>query len=187
MPAAAHPHALHSAGIGMPACGFQTGSETLVLALGNPLRGDDGVGPAVVEALRQSSPLPKNVILLDDGGRGLMTALLTSEYRQIIIVDAAEVGGRPGEWVRFTPSEVTFPRSDAESHGTLHSAGLDDVLAIGKALDITLPDIVIYGIQPLDTGWSPGLSEPAQRAVPEVCKAIAEKERRDYHGEDSHH
>ena len=148
-------------------------SETLILALGNPLRGDDGVGPAVVTALRQAR-LPADVSLNDDGGRGLMTALLTGEYRRVIIVDAVDVGGRPGEWLRFSPNEVAFDRGDSEWSGTLHRADLDGVLTIGQELNITLPDIVIYGIQPLDMGWSPELSEPVQKAVPEVCKAITE-------------
>jgi hypothetical protein len=49
---------------------------TLVLALGNPLRGDDGIGAAILEALARSESLPQDVTLLDGGVAGLETALL---------------------------------------------------------------------------------------------------------------
>ena len=42
----------------------------LVLGLGNPLRGDDGVGPRLVEELTRRG-LPRGVTALDGGSAGL--------------------------------------------------------------------------------------------------------------------
>jgi hydrogenase maturation protease len=148
---------------------------TLVLALGNPLRGDDGIGAAILEALARSESLPQDVTLLDGGVAGLETALLMQGHRRAIIIDAAEMGLAPGGWARFTPEEVAFQADEVGLGGTLHSAGLAEALALGSTLEILPPEIAIYGVQPAEVGWSPGLSNPVQRAVSPVCTAILEE------------
>jgi hydrogenase maturation protease len=72
---------------------------TLVLALGNPLRGDDGVGAAVLNAL---PALPPGVTGMDGGTPGLGLVLSLQGYDRAIILDAAEMGEMPGTWRRFT-------------------------------------------------------------------------------------
>ena len=150
-------------------------SETLILALGNPLRRDDGVGPAVSKALKESTNLPGGVVLLDGSGHGLMNNLFSAGYRRMIIIDAADFGGLPGEWKRLTLADIARPDDFAESRGTLHDLDLRDALAIVEALGIALPEIIVYGVQPSGLKWSPGLSEPVQRAVPEICEAIIQE------------
>jgi hydrogenase maturation protease len=145
--------------------------RTLVLALGNPLRGDDGIGEAVVKQLRQSD-LPAGVTALDGGTPGLETILLLQDYSRAIIIDAADMGRRPGEWTRFTTADAELQADDLHSRMTVHYAGLAEALTLGEALDILPPVIIIYGVQPGDIGWTPGLSEPVQAAVPAVCNAI---------------
>ena len=148
---------------------------TLVLALGNPLRGDDGAGAAVIRSLEDSGRLPAAVSLLDGGTPGLETVLLLQGYRRVIIVDAAEMGLEPGAWARFTPEKVVSGARDVSLRGTLHYAGLAEALKLGEALGILPPEIVIYGIQPLEVGWQPGLSAPVRAAVPAVCAAILDE------------
>jgi hypothetical protein len=57
--------------------------------------------------------------------------------------------------------------------------------------------VTIYGVQPLECGWSAGLSEPVKTAIAEVCRAIADEigsaeaagqaKLRGNHGKDSRH
>ncbi len=151
-------------------------NNALVLALGNPLRGDDGVGAAVLEQLSKMD-LPPGVKLLDGGTPGLETALLLEGYHRAIVIDAADMGRTPGEWARFSPHEVRLGSGDPHLRGTMHAAGLAEALALLAALGqaVRAPDkIIIYGVQPLEIGWAPGLSAPVQAAVPEVCTAILE-------------
>jgi hydrogenase maturation protease len=146
-------------------------ANTLVLALGNPLRGDDGVGAAVVEALLAAGA-PPGVDVLDGGTPGLETVLLMQGYRRVVVVDAADMGHEPGAWTRFTREEVQLGSGDLHEIGILHAAGLAEALALGEALDVLPPEIVIYGVQPSEVGWGPGLSAPVEAAVPMVCAAI---------------
>lgn len=142
-------------------------AETLVLALGNPLRGDDGLGTAVLESLAASGRVPAGVELRDGGTPGLDTALVLEGYRRAIVVDAADMGLEPGTWAR-----CTLPARSLQPGASLHAAGLAEALALGDALHILPPEVIIIGVQPLHTDWSPGLSEPVSRAVPGVCEAI---------------
>ncbi len=127
---------------------------------------------AVYRRLAEEAGLPEDVDLVDGGTAGLETVLLLQGYQRAIIVDAAEMGRQPGEWLRFTHREATLEAGDLALRGTLHSVGLAEALALGEALGSLPAEIVIYGIQPKDIGWEEGLSEPVQAAIPAVCAAI---------------
>jgi hydrogenase maturation protease len=147
--------------------------DTIILALGNPLRGDDGAGQMVLEALSAWNDLPAGVELIDGGTAGLETVLLMDGCRRVIIVDAAEMGRQPGEWARFTPDEAALAGGSLADAGTLHAAGLGEALALGAALGRLPEEIVIYGIQPAEIDWKPGLSETVLTAAAAVASAIS--------------
>jgi hydrogenase maturation protease len=147
----------------------------VILSLGNPLRGDDGVGPAVREMLAHDSRLPHNVAIVDGGTAGMETALLLQGHQRAIIVDAADMGCAPGEWARFSREEVMLEPAELAMRSTLHSAGLAEALALGEALGILPQEIVLYGVQPQVIDWTPGLSAPVRAAVPAVCASILEE------------
>jgi hydrogenase maturation protease len=150
-------------------------SSTLILALGNHLRGDDGIGSAIIETLAKTESLPSDVILIDGGIAGLKTLLLMQDYRQVIIVDAAQIGCAPGGWVRFSADELEIQSTGVGTYWALHSIGLAGVLSVGKVLGILPPEVVIYGVQPKEIGWSPGFSEPVQKVIPIICENILEE------------
>ena len=154
-------------------------AKVLILGLGNPFRGDDGVGSAVITAL-QNQDLPHNVVALDGGTPGLETVLTWQGYERVIIVDAADMGMNPGSWKRFLPRDAVFPVGKEAMRGTLHDAGLAEALALAEALDILPPELVFYCIQPGFTGWSPDLTAPVSASVPALCAAIS-AEIEEYH------
>ncbi len=145
-----------------------------MLGLGNAFRGDDGVGPAVLQELNGRAPWPGEVDLLDGGTPGLETALLLEGYDRAIIVDAAEIGRRPGEWARLELGAEGAPQGSRSGATSLHEAGLAEALVLGSTLKILPEKVTIYGVQPLDCGWSPGLSDPVRAAVAEVSRAIGD-------------
>ena len=150
-------------------------ARTIVLALGNPLRGDDGIGIAVINALEADPRLPKAVDLIDGGTPGVDTSLLLQGYHRAIIVDAAEMGLPPGTWAQFVLNDNAILKpNDMDQPISVHSAGLAEALELGYTLGILPDDITIYGIQPSTIGWSNGLSNPVQEAIPAVCSAILE-------------
>ena len=145
--------------------------DALILGIGNPLRGDDGVGTAVISTL-QHMPLSPNVELVDGGTAGLEIVLLLQKYQRVVVVDAADMGLLPGEWRRFGGDTAVLTTNTDKLNGTLHNAGFAEALALAEALDVLPDELVVFGVQPQRVDWVEGLSEEVETAVLPVCQAI---------------
>jgi hydrogenase maturation protease len=146
----------------------------LVLGIGNPLCGDDGVGIRVLELLKERD-LPEDIQLLDAGTPGFELVSLLQEWAQagggqVTIIDAVSMGEIPGVWRRFTPEEVRMFASD--EHLSLHQFDLAGGLALADAVGILPEQIVIYGIEPACTDWMLGLSPEVSSGMPELVNNI---------------
>jgi len=145
----------------------------LILGLGNPLQGDDGIGCRVAEELVGASvtaPLPDDVEVMDGGTPGVGLLNFFEGRKRVIIVDAAEMGIAPGEFRGFTPHEITLTGSSERF--SLHRSGVADALALAEALKIELPEIIFFGVQPASVAWRDSLSPQVQAAVPQVIEAV---------------
>jgi hydrogenase maturation protease len=147
-------------------------AETLVVGLGNLLRGDDGIGVRVAQAL-MGRPLPAGVEVVDGGTQGLALVNLLEGRRRAILVDAANVGRAPGEFVRFTPDEVNLLSGDPAI--SIHDAGLGDALLLARVLGVLPQEIVILGVQPANLDWDQALSPPVHAALPGLVAAVLEE------------
>ena len=147
--------------------------RTLVLALGNPLRGDDGIGAAVITQLERMG-VPPSADLLDGATAGLETVLLMQGYARVIVIDAAEMGKAAGTIARFTLDEVRLGTRDMYLRGTLHYAGLAEALALADAMGMMPDELLVIGIQPQVMDWELALSDAVAAAVPSVCQAVLE-------------
>jgi hydrogenase maturation protease len=105
------------------------------------------------------------------------------EWKRVVVVDAAEVGLAPGQFIRFTPDQVRL--TGASSAFTLHNAGLSAVLALADALDLELPEMAVYGVQPAEIGWKEGLSPPVEATLSDLTDAILEELGGENHAQDS--
>lgn len=141
----------------------------LILGLGNPLQGDDGIGCAVADELMRH-PLPENVECMEAGTPGVGLVNLIQGRQRVILIDAAKMGRAPGQVVRLTGREIEC--DPALRSVSLHSTGVADALALARTLQIELPEIVCLGIEPLVVDWQQSLSAPVQAAVPQVVRAV---------------
>ena len=144
-------------------------SPVLVVGVGNPLRGDDGVGVAVVQNLARLA-LPEDVQIVDGGTLGLGLVNLIEGVRRVLLVDAADLGREPGEHMCWRLAEARLPGEDG--HLSVHSAGVRDALLLAQALDCLPEDVVIVGVQPANLEWNTGLSPRVQAALPQITQAI---------------
>lgn len=150
---------------------------TLVLGLGNPLLGDDGLGPRAVEALREE-PLPAGVRLRDGGTGGLSLLAEIEEVERLLVIDAVDLGpgSEPGALVRLERDEL--PRTCARGL-TAHQVGLRDLLAL-CALRGTLPgSVVLFGVQVEQLALGTGLSPRVAAALPSLVAAVRGELRRE--------
>ena len=84
--------------------------EIVIAGCGNPLFGDDGFGPAVVEEL-QKLQLPDNVKVIDAGlgaPHFLFTLMEDAEVpvKKLIIIDIADFGANPGDVTKLRPEDL---------------------------------------------------------------------------------
>jgi hydrogenase maturation protease len=146
--------------------------RVLVIGLGNPLLGDEGIGVRLVEELKRLR-LPDGVAVVEGGTAGLGLIGLMEGYQQVIIVDAADMGQPPGQVVRFTPPEVQFKTAKAPL--SLHQIGLGEVLAMAKALEVAPDELVIIGIQPVRVEAGAKLSPEVEGAIPHIIRIILDE------------
>jgi hydrogenase maturation protease len=144
----------------------------LILGLGNPLLGDEGIGVRVVEELKRLE-LPERVAVMEGGTTGLGLIGLMQGYQRVVIVDAADMGHPAGCVVRFTPSEVRFKTE--ETLLSLHQIGLGEILALASALEAAPAELVIVGIQPSRMEAGAGLSSEVEKAVPQIIRIVLEE------------
>jgi len=144
----------------------------LVIGLGNLLRGDDAIGPSVVEELTRRG-LPEGVTALDGGTGGLDLLQVLEGWKRVVVIDAANIEREPGQFIRFAPDQARL--AHAADRFSLHNAGLSEVLALANVLGRSLPEMVIFGVQPAEIGWGEGLSPALEAALPALADAVLEE------------
>lgn len=143
-------------------------APVLIVGLGNPLRGDDGIGMRVAALLAQGE-LPPGVEVIEGGTPGLGLVPVLEGRRRVVLVDAADVGRGPGAFVRFTLDEARLVGD--EKHISIHDAGLRDALLLAAALGELPDEVVIVGVQPANVDWHEGLSPEVEASLPEIVAA----------------
>lgn len=144
--------------------------DTLILGVGNPLMGDDGVGVVAVQRLLAGADLPPSVAVMDGGTAGLGLIPLIEGYRRVVFVDAVLMGESPGTVRRFEWSEARV--AGREQPLSLHQSDLADALTLAEALGSLPPEVIIFGVQPQHTDWDQPLSEAVARALPGLVDAL---------------
>ncbi|MGW2033879.1 hydrogenase maturation protease [Streptomyces spinosus] len=143
--------------------------RVVVIGVGNALRGDDGVGPAVVEALR--SRVPDGTILTVSDGEPARMLDLWRGADAVVVVEALRAHpASPGELHTLTAGEAA-----ARSGGTAstHALGLGECLALAEALDRLPPRLVVHAMEVADVQLGARLSEPVRSALPELVDRVA--------------
>jgi hydrogenase maturation protease len=143
-------------------------TRTVVIGLGNLLRGDDGAGIAVARRVRAAAPEGVAVVELGDDLAGLLETWSGMEVA--IVVDAIRSGRRPGEvrWIQLDPSR---PMGGWRSPTSSHALGLAGAVELARALG-RLPDrLVLVGIE----GAGAAAGDPLSPAVAEAVQATAEQ------------
>jgi hydrogenase maturation protease len=153
----------------------RTRARTVVLGLGNPLMGDDGLGLAVLGRLREEWDLPGGVELVDGGTWGMNLLPLIEDAPELVLVDAIRTGTPAGTVVELERDRL--PRYLAHKLSP-HQVDLKEVLALAEFRG-TLPHrTVAIGAEPgaveLSLELSPALRE-AEEAV--VLAVVARLER----------
>jgi hydrogenase maturation protease len=140
----------------------ETSSRDLVIGVGNPLMGDDGLGIAVVARLAAEWPNDESLSFVDGGTWGMNLLPLIESANRVMILDAIDRGLSPGTAITLERDEI--PRYFAIKLSP-HQLDLREVLAVAE-LRGTLPsETIALGLQPERVELSLALSAPVAAAV----------------------
>ncbi len=142
--------------------------KILILGIGNRLLCDDGVGVHVVEQLQQHHPAHPEAEFLDGGTLSFTLAVPIADASALVVVDAAQVAGRPGA-IELFEGEAMDRYLAGGGRRSVHEVGLMDMMAIAR-LSGTLPARrALIGIQPQETGWGEWPTAEVAAAIPAAC------------------
>lgn len=141
-----------------------------IISLGNRFRGDDGVGPLVLEKLRQRQG--HAVECFENGGD--MTQLLEDwRERPVCLVDAVALRGRAaGDIIHF--DGLAEPTLENACTTSSHGLNLAEALELGRALGTMPSRLEIYAICGENFAIGEPLSAGVAAAVDEVARMIVE-------------
>jgi hydrogenase maturation protease len=163
--------------------------KTLVVGLGNPILGDDGVGWNVAEEvkrqltspsprLRHPSPIGRGVggegevavEFLSLGGISLMEHLIG--YDRAILIDALTSDQEIGSVIVSRLSEM--PDYSAFHIASPHDTSLQNALKLGRSMGAKLPeDVIVVGIATDHMyDFTENLSPPVAEAVPRALEIV---------------
>lgn len=124
----------------------------VIVGVGNPLRGDDGVGPALVERLQnKTSALLINASDVPENYLGVIQA---AQPQVVLIIDAVDLGGEPGDCALIEIDQIGGTKA------TTHNTSLALVARVIQA--DTGADVLVVGIQPEQRMFGEGLSGSVQ-------------------------
>ena len=157
--------------------------KILIIGLGNPILGDDGVGWMVaseVDKYLQSptSPFRKKrveieVETLSLGGLSLMERMIG--YDRVILIDTLITGQHPTGYVsRFLLPDL--PDFTSGHTTAAHDTSLKTALRVGKQMGANLPapeNIWIVGVESVPVyDFSENLSPPITAAIPTAVEMV---------------
>ncbi len=140
--------------------------KTIVIGLGNPILGDDGVGWRILERVQQQKDFPSgtDVDYLSLGGISLMERLIG--YERAILIDSAVSHEEPVGTISCFSLDNLPDRSLGHT-ASAHDTTLQNALKIGQDLGVTLPkEITVLTIE------AQNVYDFSEQLTPEVANAI---------------
>jgi hydrogenase maturation protease len=133
--------------------------------VGNRLRGDDAVGPILLDTLAgldrarlfDVGSTPENYIL----------PIAQLAPARILVVDACDFGARPGEFELFDRSQV-----ERLTYGLLSTHTLPLSLTIEMLVQETDAAVFLLGVQPAAMEFGTELSAPVSAALPALAEFV---------------
>ncbi len=140
----------------------------IVIGIGNPDRGDDGVGRLVARSLDGRLPADVEIVEVDGEATALLAHMDGAE--EAYLVDACASGAAPGTVRRF--DVVAAPLPQAAFGLSTHGFGLAEATELARALGQLPPRCVVYAIE--GAGFEAGapLSDAVAEAMPRVVQRL---------------
>lgn len=147
--------------------------KTLIIGLGNPILGDDGVGWKVAKELTTliDPDTPVEIDCASLGGLSLMERMLG--YQRVIVIDSMETGQSPEGCVKVFPLSA-LDNPYAGHSASAHDASLMTALQAAQSIGAEIPTRVdVVAIEAKNVyDFSDDLSPEIEKAVPLAAEEV---------------
>lgn len=142
-----------------------------IVGVGSTLMGDDGVGPAVIEALQRRG-IAANVQLHD---AGLAVSDVLGRLHPddpLIVIDALRAGGKPGSVYKARLEDLSLNEGSFPRCLSLHELSVLPALRIEALTGREFKDVTIFAVEPETIDWGEGLSATVTGAIEKLIQAV---------------
>jgi hydrogenase 3 maturation protease len=136
--------------------------KVVILCVGNPERGDDGLGPYFAGAIK--GRVPYEVIDAGSAPENWTGVVAGLKPDTIVMVDAVDFEGRPGEMRIFAGEDLRA--------GKISTHDVSPKLLIEYLKESTKADIYILGIKPQSNKLGEGLSPCLKSSLDSLSKTL---------------
>ncbi len=142
--------------------------KTVVIGVGNRLRGDDGVGCHLIDLLKETIP-DIDAIDASTVPENYIESIIKKTPERVLIIDACLFDGEPGEFRLFGTESLENLRLPNFS---THTPPLNLIAQLINAA--TGAKIYLLGIQPFQRGFGEKISPALANALPSIVSYIQE-------------
>jgi hydrogenase 3 maturation protease len=139
------------------------GSRTVILGIGNPLKGDDGVGPFVCQQLKHSK-ISAEIIDAGTVPENYIQVIVKKAPDVLLVIDAIDFGAEAGAIEIFKPERLN---SFAISTHTLSPHLFVDMLS--QQIKV---EVYFIGIQPAQTHLGQSVSGQVKQAAQQLLRIL---------------
>jgi len=132
--------------------------KAALVACGNPLRGDDGLGPYVTEHLEPAEKIA--VFSCETAPENFVSPVVRSRPQVVVVLDTADLGALPGS-VRLVEAE-DIVETDFSTHA------MSPRLFMSIIKESTDADLLLLAVQPLSSRFGEELSPEVKEAAEEI-------------------
>ena len=138
--------------------------KIVIVGIGNPLRGDDGFGPAFIERLK--GKISASCLDVGTAPENYLGTIAKQNPDTILFVDAVHLDLEPGQY------EILKAPDILKSGFTTHD--ISPVMFIRYLESQTKADIYMLGVQPQNISFGREMSDRVKKALEEISKMIME-------------
>ena len=139
-------------------------SATVIIGIGNTLKGDDGAGPLVCEQLK--GKICAEVIDAGTVPENYVQPIIKTAPQNLLVIDAIDFGASPGTIELFAAEQLN---SSVFSTHALSPRLFVDV--ISQQIQV---DVYFVGIQPAQTRLGQPVSAPVGEAIQQLVDTLAQ-------------
>jgi hydrogenase 3 maturation protease len=138
------------------------GKRTVILGVGNPLQGDDAIGPSLVDTLH--GRLDATLINGGEVPENYLNAIRAARPEVVVVVVALELGAEAGCIVVLDADRLRAIENFTRNPGLAFLAVMIQ--------DETGAEVMLVGVQPEDTSFAAQLSSPVAQTLHSIEEVL---------------